>query len=92
MDFEWDSNKAASNVSKHGVGFDEAVSVFLDPMAWTIGDPDHSHSEDRFLTIGFSRFGRLLVVSHTDREDKTRIISARIATRREAKGYSHDDR
>lgn len=83
MEFEWDPEKAARNLSKHGVEFSEAASVFGDPMAVTFHDPDHSDDEDRYLTFGFSNLGRILVVSHTDREERTRIISARIASRRE---------
>ena len=71
----------------HGVSFHEAATVFGDPLAITYDDPDHSEDEDRFLTFGHSALGRLLVVSHTDREDRTRIISARTATRKERKQY-----
>ena len=87
MEFEWDPDKAARNVAKHGVPFSEAATVFGDPLALTFYDPDHSAEEDRYLTFGNSMDGRLLVVSHTDREDRTRIISARVATRRERKIY-----
>lgn len=87
MDFEWDSNKAARNLSKHGVSFHEAATVFGDPLAVTCSDPDHSESEDRFLTLGHSSAGELLVVAHTDRGNSIRIISARRATRRERKSY-----
>jgi uncharacterized DUF497 family protein len=87
MEFEWDPDKAARNLVKHGVAFAEAGTVFGDPLAITYFDPDHSDDEDRFLTFGESNQGRLLVVSHTDREDRIRIISARIATRRERKIY-----
>ncbi len=87
MEFEWDPEKAARNVSKHGVSFQEAATVFGYPLAITYNDPDHSEDEDRFLTFGHSSAGRLLVVSHTDRDDRTRIISARTATRRERKQY-----
>jgi len=83
MEFEWDADKAARNLTAHGVSFAEAATVFGDPLAITFGDPDHSIAEDRYLTFGLSVAGRLLVVSHTDREDRTRIISAREATRRE---------
>jgi uncharacterized protein len=74
-------------LAKHGVSFDEAATVFGDPLALTYFDPDHSDDEDRFLTFGISSTGDLLVVSHTDRDDKTRIISARQATRRERNSY-----
>jgi uncharacterized DUF497 family protein len=87
MDFEWDPDKAARNLAKHGVSFSEAATVFGDPLALTYLDPDHSEDEDRFLTFGESDRGRLLVVSHTDRENRTRIINARRATRKERKGY-----
>lgn len=85
MEFEWDRDKAARNLAKHGVEFAEAATVFGDPLAITFHDPDHSDDEDRFLTFGHSIAERLLVVSHTERGDATRIISARAATRRERK-------
>ena len=75
------------NLAKHGVSFAEAATVFGDPLAITFADPDHSGDEDRFLTFGHSAEGHLLVVSHTDREDRTRIISARRATRKERRFY-----
>jgi uncharacterized DUF497 family protein len=87
MEFEWDPDKAARNVAKHGVSFLVAATVFGDPLAMTYFDPDHSDDEDRFVTIGHSIMDQLLVISHTDREDRTRIISARRATRREKKQY-----
>jgi hypothetical protein len=87
MDFEWDEQKAAKNISKHGVSFHEAATVFGDPLALTFYDPDHSDDEDRYLTIGHSEEGKLIIISHTDREDRIRIISARRATRREGKAY-----
>jgi len=87
MEFEWDPDKAASNLAKHGVAFAEAATVFGDPLAITYFDPDHSDEEDRFLTFGHSNEGHVLVVSHTDRHDRTRIISARRATRKERKQY-----
>jgi uncharacterized DUF497 family protein len=87
MEFEWDPDKAARNLAKHGVPFHEAATVFGDPLAMTYFDPDHSDDEDRFLTFGHSNTGQLLVVSHTDREDRTRIISARRATRKETRQY-----
>jgi uncharacterized DUF497 family protein len=92
MEFEWDPDKAASNLAKHGVSFQEAATVFGDPLAMTYFDPDHSEEEDRFLTFGQSDHGRLLVVSHTDREARTRIISARRATRKERKAYEEEQR
>jgi uncharacterized DUF497 family protein len=87
MEFEWDADKASRNFAKHGVQFAEAGTVFGDPLALTFHDPDHSQDEDRFLTFGHSTSGRLLVVSHTDRGDTIRIISAREVTRRERKIY-----
>jgi uncharacterized DUF497 family protein len=87
MEFEWDPDKAARILAKHGVSFAEAATVFGDPLAITYSDPDHSEDEDRFLTFGQSERGRLLVVSHTDRKNCTRIIRARRATRKERKGY-----
>lgn len=81
--FEWDDQKAASNLHKHGVSFDEAVSVFGDEVALTFADTDHSGSEDRSRTYGTSNKGRLLVVIHTERRNSVRIISARKATRYE---------
>ena len=90
MEIEWDPDKAISNLAKHGVSFREAGTVFGDPLAVTYFDPDHSEEEDRFLTFGHSSAGHLLVVSHTDREDCTRIISARWATRKERKSYEEE--
>ena len=87
MRFEWDRDKAVSNRIKHGVSFDEAVTVFYDPLAATFGDPDHSVEEDRLITVGYSGQGRLLVVCHTERGGAIRIISARRATARERKRH-----
>jgi len=87
MEFEWDPDKGARNLAKHSVSFHEAATVFGDPLAMTYPDPDHSEDEDRFLTFGYSSEGHLLVVSHADRGDRTRIISARRATPRERKIY-----
>jgi uncharacterized DUF497 family protein len=87
MEFEWDPDKAAANEKKHGVTFLEAATVFGDPLAITFVDPDHSVNEQRYLTFGLSRFDRLLVVAHTDREGWNRIISARLMTRQEVKIY-----
>lgn len=87
MEFEWDSKKAVANLAKHGVAFHEAATVFGDPLAITYPDPDHSEPEDRFLTFGHSIEGHLLVVSHTDRGQRSRLISARHATRKERKLY-----
>lgn len=87
MDFEWDSAKAAANVRKHGVSFEEAVSALRDDFAATARDLAHSVGESRFITFGISANGRLLSVSHTDRGNRIRIISARVATRTERKIY-----
>jgi uncharacterized DUF497 family protein len=87
MEFVWNPNKAAENLRKHGISFLEAGTVFDDPFAVTYDDPDHSEQEDRVITYGLSRQNRLLIVSHTLREEKTRIISARQATRRERSLY-----
>jgi uncharacterized DUF497 family protein len=85
--FEWDERKARLNALKHRVTFSEGTTVFGDPLSLTIADPDHSTREHRFLTVGLGRSGGLLVVSHTDREDRTRIISVRRATPRERRAY-----
>ena len=77
MEFEWDPDKATRNFVKHGDAFTEAATVFGDPPALTFSDPDHADDEDRFVTFGHSAGGRLLIVSHTDRGDRSRIISAR---------------
>ena len=89
-DFEWDNEKAESNLAKHGVSFGEAMTVFGDPDALTFYDHVHSQAEDRFLTLGFSIAGRLIIVCHTDRPARTRIISARLATNRERKVYANE--
>lgn len=85
--FEWNLAKAKANVRKHGVSFDEARTSFDDLLSQTIADPDHSEDESRFITLGRSQQGNLLVVSHCDRTDNIRIISARRANRRERKQY-----
>jgi uncharacterized DUF497 family protein len=85
--FEWDDKKAGKNLAKHSVSFVEACSVFGDPLAITIDDPLHSEYEDRFVTLGHSNKNRLLVVVFAERGDNIRIISARLATRRERKNY-----
>jgi len=87
MNFEWDKKKAIENLRKHGVAFDEATTIFADPLAITYHDPEHSMAEDRYLTFGHSSQGRLLVVSHTDRDDRIRPISAREMTRKEKSDY-----
>lgn len=87
MTYEWDPAKAEENIKKHRVSFEEAASVFLDPLAFTFWDPDHSEEEDREITIGRSARKRILFVAHAAREDRIRIISARRATRHERKQY-----
>jgi uncharacterized DUF497 family protein len=87
MEFEWDETRADSNQRKHGVDFPEAMTVFADPLSITGYDPRHADDEDCFITMGLSIDGRLLVVSHTDRGDVVRLISAREATRREREDY-----
>lgn len=87
MRFEWDSGKAAKNLRRHQVSFEEAATVFYDPLAVTGADPDHSDDEERLITFGLSSAGRLLVVCHTERAEAIRIISARIATQRERQIY-----
>ena len=87
MKFEWDLQKASLNLRKHGVSFQEGASVFGDPMAVSFDDPDHSVGERRFLTFGMSRPGRPLIVSHTENDGATRIISVRLMSKQERKIY-----
>ena len=87
MKFKWDAKKADSNLRKHRVSFEEAASVFLDSMAVSGPDPEHSVWESRYVTFGFSQLGKLLAVYHTHRPSTIRIISARRATRGERKLY-----
>ena len=87
MQFEWDPQKAKLNLSKHGVSFDEAVTTFYDPLSATFDDPDHSVGEHRYITIGYSSRGRLLVVAHAEKGEILRIISARLATMHERKKH-----
>ena len=89
--FEWDEKKAAANLSKHGVSFVDAVTGCYDPLAATFADPDHSIGEERFVTVGYSLAGRLLVVSHRDQDDCVRVISAREATRKERMRHESGD-
>ena len=86
-EFEWDVNKAEANLRKHEVSFNEASTVFADPLSMLMPDPDHSVGEQRHLVLGISSAGRLLVVSHAERSPRTRLISARPATRNERKQY-----
>ncbi|MBF8251497.1 MAG: hypothetical protein HW382_1125 [Deltaproteobacteria bacterium] len=87
MEFEWDPKKSAANERKHDITFQEASTVFGDRLAMTFADPDHSKNEERYLTFGLSMQNRLLVVSHTERGEKTRIISARLMDRKERRIY-----
>jgi uncharacterized DUF497 family protein len=87
MEFEWDLRKAERNRARHGVSFGEAATVFADPLGWAFPDPDHSQGENRYVLVGMSARRRILMVAHTDRDDRTRIISAREATRQERRFY-----
>jgi hypothetical protein len=87
LTFEWDPRKERSNLAKHGVGFEEASTIFADRSSLTIPDPEHSQTEERYITIGRAFTGKLLVVVHTERGNNIRIISARRASRRERKFY-----
>lgn len=89
--FEWNSGKAQKNLRKHGVSFQEASTVFEDPLAIVLDDSVHSVREERYLLIGRSRRGRVLVVAHTERGRSVRLISARPATRREKRDYEQGD-
>ncbi len=91
MWFEWDGDKAASNLAKHGVAFPEASTVFGDPLATTVRDPDHSEEEERWLTTGVSTAGRMLIVWHTNRGDGIRIIGARQTTPNERRIYEQGE-
>jgi hypothetical protein len=91
VELEWDPDKARLNLAKHGVSFDEAATVFGDPLAITIDDPDHSQEEQRLLTTGMSRDQRTIIVSHTDRGGRLRIISARITSPAERRQYEHGE-
>jgi uncharacterized DUF497 family protein len=85
--FEWDPAKERANVERHGVSFEEATTVFQDPLAKVHADPDHSESERRVILVGHSARHRLLLVAFTDRQGKIRLISAREVTRRERRDY-----
>ena len=87
MDFEWDAEKAARNLEKHEISFDEAASVFADPLYVDFYDPDHSAEEHRYIIVGLSEIGRLLLVSYTERESIIRLISAREVTPSERRAY-----
>lgn len=88
--FEWSPEKAAENLAKHGVTFDEGTEAFGDPFSLNMPDPDHSIHEERYLVLGLSHHGRLLVVSYAMRGVRTRIISARLANRSERRRYEED--
>ena len=87
MIVEWDDRKASANAKKHGVTFDEAATLLEHALSLTFRDPDHSSEEFRFITIGMASTGRILMVAHTDRGEAVRLISARLATRRERRFY-----
>jgi uncharacterized DUF497 family protein len=91
LSFEWDERKAKSNLAKHGVNFEEASTVFGDPLSLTIPDPAHSQLENRSIVVVQSHQRKLLVVVHTERSDNIRIISARRASRRERKSYEESN-
>ncbi|MDP2807561.1 MAG: BrnT family toxin [bacterium] len=90
LNFEWDDEKAKTNIKKHSISFDEAITVFLDPFSLTIPDPNHSVDEQRYIFIGSSDKGRALVVVYTERRSNTRIISCRKATLSERKYYEEE--
>ena len=92
MEFEWDWTKDRQNQANHGVSFDEGSTVFGDPFALTIDDPDHSSEESRFLTTGYSDRQRMVIVAHTDRDDRVRLISAREVTSTERRTYEDEPR
>lgn len=89
MNFEWNTQKAEINLRKHGISFEEAKTVFNDPLYIDFYDPDHSDTEHRYLIIGGSLKGHLLIVSYTERDNTCRIISARKATRKEQRAYEY---
>ena len=91
MKFEWNLGKSESNYRKHGISFEEAATVFNDSLSVSFPDPQHSMRESRYVIIGMSRFGRLLVIAHTDQEEIVRIISARKATRMEKRFYEREN-
>jgi hypothetical protein len=91
MEFEWDPNKAALNLERHNVSFPEAATVFDDPLSVAVPDPDHSIEEQRYLIVGSSHRGRLLIVAYTERGEDIRIITARELTRKEKEAYEEGD-
>ncbi len=90
MEFEWDPKKATKNLRKHRVSFNEAATVFGDRLGTTVPDPDHSLAEDRYITVGMSGHRRLVMVAHTERGERIRIISARELTRAERDAYEEE--
>ena len=92
IEFEWDPKKARANLLKHRIRFAEAATVLRDPLAITVFDPDHSQEEDRYITVGMSEHGRALMVAHTDRGNRIRIISARALSRAEREQYEEEIR
>jgi uncharacterized DUF497 family protein len=90
VEFEWDQKKEAKNIRKHKVTFSEAATVLGDTLSTTVPDPDHSEEEDRYITIGLSQRHRLLIVAHTERGERTRIISARPLTSAEREAYEEE--
>ena len=90
MEFEWDPKKEAKNIRKHKVTFSEAATVFGNTLSTTVPDPDHSEEEDRYIIIGLSQRHRLLMVAHTERGERTRIISARTLTPAEREAYEEE--
>ncbi len=92
MQFEWDKEKAKKNDRKHKVSFDEAMTVFYDPLSATFDDPVHSVNEQRLITVGYTSRGRLFVISHTERGKAIRIISARLATTQERKRHESESK
>ena len=91
MEFEWDIRKAAANLRKHGVSFEEAATAFGDYLSTTASDPDHSTEEERYITVGLSNLGRLLIVAHSERGGRIRIVSARTLTGREKRDYENKE-
>ena len=90
MEFEWDPKKEAKNIRKHKVTFSEAATVFGDTLSTTVPDPDHSGDEDRYIVIGLSHRHRLLMVAHTERGERIRIINARTLTSTEREAYEEE--
>ena len=91
LTFEWDEEKAVKNLKNHRISFEEAKTVFNDPLSITVADPDHSIDEDRYIDIGMSSQGRLLVVVYTERGQNIRLISSRKATKREQRAYEQEE-